>query len=140
MKLIKIVKNNFAYKLVALLLAATTYMYVQGEIGIKGIGISDRELTKDIVSKVVPVKVIVKGEPPAGYRILASSIKVNPDKVIIIGKKDDLSRISNIETQEIDIRKFTNTQSLSVSLMPAENAINISSKVVTVEIPIVSLH
>jgi YbbR domain-containing protein len=140
MRMMKLIKRNFTYKAIALLLAATTYIYVQGEIGVKGIGLGDRELLKDIVSKVVPVKISIKGEPPEGYRVLKTSMKIIPERVVIIGNKDDLANISEVLTQEIDVRKFTNTQTVSVSLLFLENAIIISSKTVTVEVPIIALR
>ena len=140
MKLIAIIKSKLGYKLIALLLAVTTYLYVQGEIGIKGIGLGERELLKDVVSKVVPVKISIKGEPPEGYEILKSNISLIPERVIVMGKKDDIVNISEVSTQEIDVRKFTHTQMLSVPLLALENAIIVNSKTVTIEIPIMSLH
>ncbi|MDP8253214.1 MAG: YbbR-like domain-containing protein [Candidatus Kaelpia aquatica] len=140
MKLIAAIKSNFGYKLIALLLAVTTYLYVQGEIGIKGIGFGEKELLEDVISKVVPIKASIKGEPPEGYKVLKSNISLTPERVIIMGKKDDIMNIAEVATQEIDVRKFTHTQVLSVPLLALENAIIISSKTVTVEIPIVSLR
>ncbi|MDP8215836.1 MAG: CdaR family protein [Candidatus Kaelpia imicola] len=140
MKLIAAIKSNFGYKLIALLLAITTYLYVQGEIGIKGIGLGEKWLLEDVISKVVPTKVSIKGEPPEGYEVLKSNIILAPERVIIMGRKDDIMNISEVATQEIDVRKFTHTQVLSVSLLALENAIIMSSKTVTVEIPIMSLR
>ncbi len=140
MKLIRIIKNNFGYKLIALLLAVTTYLYVQGEIGIKGIGFGEKELLEEVISKVVPIRISIKGEPPEGYEILQSNLSFTPERVIIIGKKDDIVNISEVATQEIDVRKFTHTQVLSIPLLALENAIIVSSRTVTVEIPIMSLR
>ncbi len=140
MKLITAIKSNFGYKIIALLLAITTYFYVQGEIGIKGIGLGERELLEDVVSKVVPIKVSIKGEPPEGYEVLKANITLTPERVIVMGKKDNIANISEVSTQEIDVRKFTHTQVMSIPLLALENAIVISSKTVTVEIPIMSLR
>ncbi|MDP8233835.1 MAG: CdaR family protein [Candidatus Saelkia tenebricola] len=137
MKVSKFLKGGFVYKIVALLLAITTYVYVRGEIGIQGIGIREQDLLKDISSKIVPVRVVLKGEPPQGYEVLRSSIKITPEKVIIVGKNDDLEKISEVVTKEIDVRKIIHTDTKSISIVPVENAINVSSKMIEVEIPIV---
>jgi len=140
MKVERLLRDKLVYKIVALLLAVTTYMYVRGEIGIQGIGFREQDLLKNITSKIIPVKVELKGEPPQGYEILKANIKVVPEKVIVIGKKDDLEKIAEITTKEIDVRKFTHTETVSVSLVPLDNAINISSKTIEVEVPIMALR
>jgi YbbR domain-containing protein len=138
MRILDIVRTNLLYKLVALFLAVITYIYVQNEITSSGGDFHNKRLLKELDFKVVPVKVSLKGEPPPGYRILATNIKVRPEKVIIVGKKDDLDKIMEVSTQEIDVRKFTHTKTLYVSLKPVENAIVGDKGVIEVEIPVVA--
>ena len=140
MKVEKLLRDKFVYKIVALLLAVTTYVYVRGEIGIQGIGFREQNLLKGITSKIVPVKVELKGEPPQGYEVLKAKIKIVPEKVIVIGKKDGLEKISEITTKEIDVRKFIHTETVSIALVPLDNAINVSSKMIEVEVPVIVIR
>lgn len=119
------------------MLAIVTYLYVRGESVSRDVSIVEREALKELSSKVVPVKVDLKGEPPKGYRILEGNIIVKPQKVIVMGRKEDLNKISEVLTQALDVRKFTHTQVTYLPLLPLENVINISSRMVEVEIPIV---
>jgi YbbR domain-containing protein len=136
MRIIEVIKAHFFYKLIALILALVTYFYIQGEIGGNTQGI-DEKILRNLASKVVPVRVEIKGEPPPGYKVLDANIKIKPEKVIIIGKKGDLDLINEISTEPIDVRKFTHTQIVYVPLVPVRNAINVGTKIVEVEIPII---
>lgn len=138
MRILDIMRTNVLYKLIALVLAVITYIYVQNEITSSGENFHNRRLLKELDFKVVPVKVSLKGEPPPGYRILTTNIKVSPEKVIIMGKKDDLDKIMEVSTQEIDVRKLTHTKTFYVSLKPVENAIVGDKGVIEVEIPVVA--
>ena len=136
MRIIEAVKAHFFYKLIALILALVTYFYIQGEIGGNPQGI-DEKIIRKLASKVVPVRVEIKGEPPPGYKVLEANIRIKPEKVIIIGKRSDLELIKEISTEPIDVRKFTHTQTVYVPLKPVRNAINAGTKIVEVEIPII---
>ncbi|MCD6080417.1 MAG: YbbR-like domain-containing protein [Candidatus Omnitrophica bacterium] len=140
MKILNSLRTNLLYKLVALFLAVITYIYVQNEITASNDNFQNKQFLKKLNSKVVPVKVVLKGEPPPGYRILSANIKVKPEKVIIMGKKEDLDKIMEISTQEIDVRKFTHTRTLYVSLKPVENAVIGDKGVIEVEIPVVAVR
>ena len=130
-------RGKLIYKIVALILAVLTYLYVRVEISGRNLGIREREVLDDLNSKVIPVKVELEGTPPEGYRVLTQNIRVRPEKIIIMGKKEDLKNISEVSTIAIDVKKFKHTELISIPLVPVENAINVSSKVVEVEIPIV---
>jgi len=132
-------RTNLLYKLVALILAVITYIYVQNEISSSG-KFHNQQFLKELDFKVVPVRVVFKGEPPPGYRILTANVKVKPEKVVVMGKKEDLDKIMEISTQEIDVRKFTHTRTLYVSLKPVENAIIGDKGVIEVEIPVVAVR
>ncbi len=140
MRILSGIKTNLIYKLIAFILAVITYIYVQNELISSGSNFHNKELLKQLDFKVVPIKVALKGEPPPGYQILTANIKVKPEKIIIVGKKNDLDKISEVSTQEIDVRKFTHTQVLYVSLKPVENAIVGDKTMVEVEIPVITVR
>ncbi len=139
MRMFDSLRTNLLYKLVALILAVITYIYVQNEISSSG-KFHNQQFLKELDFKVVPVRVVFKGEPPPGYRILTANVKVRPEKVVVMGKKEDLDKIMEISTQEIDVRKFTHTRTLYISLKPVENAIIGDKGVIEVEIPVVAVR
>ena len=138
MKPLLSLRSNLASKLVSLILAVITYSYVQGETKESGhSSYLERRFLQELETKVVPVKVELKGEPPPGYKILRNNIRVKPEKVVIVGRRQSLDQILEIPTQEIDVRKFTHTQVLYVSLEPVRDAILVDKNLVEVEIPVV---
>jgi YbbR domain-containing protein len=62
--------------------------------------------------KVIPVKVILRGEPAAGY--LVSAISVTPSSVTIIGDPAAVSTTDFLETEPIDISDKTADVSMDV--------------------------
>ncbi len=137
--MLEFLRGKFTYKIAALLLAVATYLYVRSEINGKGMGIREQGLLNNITSKVIPISVEFKGVPPPGYQVLKANVKVKPEKVIVLGKQDDLKKVSEIKTEAIDVSKFTHTQLLYVELVSVNNAINVNTKVIEVEIPIIAL-
>lgn len=140
MRMFDSLRTNLLYKLVALILAVITYIYVHNEISSSSGKFHNQQFLKELDFKVVPVRVVFKGEPPPGYRILTANVKVKPEKVVVMGKKEDLDKIMEISTQEIDVRKFTHTRTLYISLKPVENAIIGDKGVIEVEIPVVAVR
>jgi len=63
MKILNSLRTNLLYKLVALFLAVITYIYVQNEITASNDNFQNKQFLKKLNSKVVPVKVVLKGEP-----------------------------------------------------------------------------
>ena len=55
----------------------------------------------ETVSKVVPVRPVLIGQPGTGF--VLSSVTVEPNKVTIRGLKSDLAKIRSIRTEPLDI-------------------------------------
>jgi len=67
------------------------------------------------VAKEVPITVIVKGKPAEDY--IEGLMKINPEKALIKGTPETLSKISDLKTEPIDIEnldKSVNVASLIV--------------------------
>lgn len=121
--------KNIILKMVALVLAIIVYFYIEREIG--------QSRLAGIEIKTVEVVPNIEGKPPEGYRIYYQGIKINPRRIAIAGKLDDLNKVEKIYTEPIDVSKFTNTTTRLVSLQPLNNIILIGGKDAVVEIPIV---
>ena len=121
--------KNLILKVVALILAIIVYFYIQREIG--------QSRLAGIEIKTVEVIPNIQGTPPEGYRIYYEGIKINPPRIAIAGKLDDLNKVERIYTEPIDVSKVTNTTTRLVSLQPLNNIILIGGKDAVVEIPIV---
>jgi YbbR domain-containing protein len=70
-----------------------------------------------IREKQVPVRVVLSGEPAAGYRV--RRIRVNPTRVAVSGAESELKAVSEVVTEGIDLvgvrESFTQTVALSHS-------------------------
>lgn len=134
-----IILNNLGLKLLALFLAVLTWFYIVEELQ-KG-AIEESEALKSIfpyriVSKQLPIKLNLTGEPEAGYRMLKDKITLDPSSCVIIGPKSFLKKVSSIETQPISISGDVKTIIKDISIIPPIKGISIKEKFVTVTIPI----
>jgi len=83
---------------------------------------SSIDIRLEKVSKaILPVKVVTAGKSARGYYI--EDIDVTPDKVVVIGKKDELSGIKSIKTGVVDVSGITKTTKYSALLDVSAKAI-----------------
>ena len=54
-----------------------------------------------MITKDVPVKAVITGEPKEGY--LLKAVYADPDTVKITGPENDVNRVSEIKTEELDV-------------------------------------
>ena len=70
-----------------------------------------------IRDKLVPVRVVLSGEPEAGYRV--RRLRVRPSQVAVSGAESELKAISEVVTEGLDLSgartNFTQTVALSHS-------------------------
>jgi len=131
--------NNIGLKLLALLLAMATWIYVVIELQ-QG-ATEEKEVLQSIlppyrfVSKKLPVKLNLAGEPMKGYYVAYDKISIKPAEFLIVGPKSIISRMSSVETQPIDISGYSKTFMTDVSVLTPTKAI-IKEKFITVTIPI----
>lgn len=130
--------RNASLKVISLLLAVLTWIYVDNEIAKskkenKVTVIWDKEWNLEI--RDFPVKANIKGSPPQGYNLSESRIIINPTSCSVVGKKVALDNIEFIETEPIDVRKMTKSITLNVGLRPLSN-VSITKEEVEVIIPV----
>ncbi len=68
-------------------------------------------------TRSVPVKPLVSGEPPAGYRV--GEVLVFPPRVTLTGARSEISRLSAVETEEVDVEGATSPLQSMVRLPAA---------------------
>ena len=67
-----------------------------------------------IRDKQVPVRVVLSGEPAAGFRV--RHVRVTPARVAISGAESELKTISEVVTEGIDLAGVSESFSQTVSL------------------------
>ena len=118
MKIKNLFLNNIGLKLLALLLAFITLMYV-GEATKTDF---DRTVLQklfsgsDYISKRLYIKPVFVGNVPEGYVFRRDETKIFPEAIIVIGPAKFLSGKEAIATSPIDLSEHTKTGTLDVGL------------------------
>lgn len=68
-----------------------------------------------IKEKEVPVKVVVSGEPPEGYKLV--DVILSPTKVLVAGAESELRDVSQLETDVVDLTTSRESFSLMVPVV-----------------------
>lgn len=135
-----IITNNLGLKLLALFLAIITWFYIVVELQkgvVEEVGVFQRIFPYRVLSKPIPIKLNLVGEPPKGYVVDYDNIAIVPSKFIMVGPKSFLKKISSAITQPIDISEHTKTVVKDVSITPPAPGIAIKDKFIKVTIPII---
>jgi YbbR domain-containing protein len=90
--------------------------------------------TAETVTKIVRVVPVVAGEPERGYHIRA--IEVSPQTIIIEGVRSEISRISTLKTEPVDVAGINETVTQDAKLDLAGRNIRSKTNVVSVRIVI----
>lgn len=131
--------NNFALKLLALLLAIVTWVYIVMELQ-EG-NLEKREAIQSIlppyrmISKKIPIKLNIVGEPKDGFEVAYDKIVIKPEDFLIVGPKSVVSKLDGVETEPVDISGLSKPLIRDVSIIPPTKGI-IKEKFVTVTVPI----
>jgi YbbR domain-containing protein len=131
--------NNLGLKLLALLLAMVTWVYVVLELQ-EGPS-QEREALQSILppyrlaSKKVPVRLDMVGQPRDGYAVAYDKVVIQPSELFIVGPKSMLDKLSTIETEPINVTNYTKTLIKDVTVIPPTKGI-ITDKFISVTIPI----
>jgi YbbR domain-containing protein len=118
-----LLKGSAFLKVVALVVAVLTYVYVRNEIAHKNPNAVDPsyKLIK-LTAKNLPVQVRIETAPPEGYRVVEKDIIVTPSNVTVIGPEALLDNVSSTETSSVDVSEYTRTITKQV---PIENVAGI---------------
>jgi len=87
-----------------------------------------------VVSKNVPVKPQVVGQPDAGYRV--AELRIKPQQVMIEGAESEVAAVESVATENIDISDIRETRRDKVSLSYPGSYSNLQDRV-AVEVEIV---
>jgi diadenylate cyclase len=91
-------------------------------------------VTAETVTKIVRVVPVVAGEPSQGYHI--KSIEVAPQTVIIEGVRSEISRISTLKTEPVDIAGVNETVTQDAKLDLEGRNVRSKTNIISVRIVI----
>ena len=138
MKAQKVLLNNFGLKVMAFILALVTWFYV-GEATKMD---SDRTLLQkllspsDYVAKELTIKPIFVGEVPEDYEFLENNVKVEPERMVVVGSSKLLAKREFIYTLPIDLSEYTKTNTQDVDLKSIARSIDFQKIKVQIFLPI----
>lgn len=76
------------------------------------------------------------GEPAEGYEVDWESVEVQPDKITVAGEQDLIDALTELVVEPVDISGAKNTVTTTCKISTLTDLKNISSKEVTVTVPI----
>jgi len=138
MKIKKILLNNIALKLLALVLALMTWVYV-GELNEDDSSKTfvQRFLSSSyLVSKKLYVQLNFTGELPKGYKLMQDDLKVTPAYIVVVGPSKVLANKEYIFTKPIDLGEYTKTNTLEIGLENISRTIKVEKTNVEVFVPV----
>lgn len=140
MKLREWLLNNIGLKILALAIAVFSWFYIYIEL--KRGTIEERRaafsfLRYKVVSKRLPVKVILTGHLPDDYIIKESDIAADPPTVHVIGPEVLLGKVDYVYTLPVDISEYRKVFEAYVPLAPIAPGIALENETVKISVPIV---
>lgn len=69
--------------------------------------------TERVVSKEVPIRADVVGEPPEGYRV--TGVQVEPSQIRIAGARSSVRRVREVSTDRVDVSKLRASTTLEIA-------------------------
>jgi len=143
MKLPKnILFNNFALKIISLVLAALTWSYVSSQV-YKETASKDKEASsiikvsgEKIIVKTLPIYVNIEGTPSKWYRLTLDKIAISPSSSVVAGTPEVINDLTYISTMPINVDGKTSTVKERIALAPVPNCKIGYEGLVRVTIPI----
>jgi YbbR domain-containing protein len=140
MKARRWVTNNFGLKLLSLVLAITTWFYINRELT----KIKNEEeraifslINYEVTSKRLPINLTLVGKTHEGYEIATDDIILEPETCVVIGPKRILSSVSYVRTIPIDISEYTKDIVKEIPLAPIAEGLSLRDYLVKIHIPII---
>ena len=137
------ITNNIGLKLLALVLAITTWFYINKELA----KIKNEEeraifsmLNYNVISKKLPIQLTIVGKPQEGYEVLTEGITIDPVTCVVIGPQKILMDVSVARTIPIDISEYTKDITKHFSLAPIAKGISLRDYLIKVHIPVVKIN
>lgn len=134
--------NNLWLKIIALILAIISWIYINEEVkqgtAIQPPNFISRFIEENpIISKSVPIVPKIKNSPPPGFKVKEKEIYVTPPSCKIWGREDKIKEINNIFTTSINVEDKTETFQAHIPLTVVPGMILPEDTIVEVKVPIV---
>ncbi|MFC1807060.1 hypothetical protein ACFL0T_01680 [Candidatus Omnitrophota bacterium] len=128
MKLLRIIfVNNFAIKVISLILAVLTWSYIGGQLYRESLP-KDKEAPSIIkvsgekfIVKTLPIYVNIEGEPAKGYRIALDKISIHPSSSVIAGPPKEIEGLTYLSTDPLVVSGKNSSIRENVELTPVPN-------------------
>jgi YbbR domain-containing protein len=137
-----ILLNNAVIKIVSLILAVLTWMYVARQLYIENIA-KEEEISpaiqvsgEQLIIKRLPIYVNIEGSPFAGYKIALDKIIVEPPHSVLSGPPEVVNSLSYLITEPVNINGASTTVRKSIRIMPIPKCKIGYEGLVTINIPI----
>ena len=143
MNLGKFLLNNFMAKVIALILAISTWFYVYDLIKNDSY-IQKKQTAEDVIAqykfivKEVPVRPVFVGKTPEGYVVSFDKVKVLPEEISVFGPKEIVEGLDYLNTEKINLDEYTRSVRLRLGLKSNIRFLKMKDKVVDVYLPVVS--
>ncbi len=131
--------HNIGLKLIALVLAIVSWVYIVGELSKatpEEAAALERLLPYRMSAKYIAIQPNVTGKPREGYEIQIDLISVMPEGIMVVGPRSLLDRVTFAKTEPIDISDHVKTFTKDISIMPLAKGLSVKEKIVTVTVPI----
>lgn len=133
--------NNFWLKIIALILAIISWMYISEEVkqgtAIRPPNFLSRFVEENpIISKSVAIVPKIENEPPRGFEVKEKEIYISPSNCEIWGRKNKIKRVNNIFTTSINVEGKTETFQTHVQLATIPGVVLPENSMVEVKVPI----
>ncbi|MCC6933681.1 MAG: hypothetical protein IT292_10590 [Deltaproteobacteria bacterium] len=93
----------------------------------------DRLIKKELL--VVPNYI---GQPAPGYRL--EDVRALPESVVATGPAHELANVAAVQTEEVDVSRFTSPQRLSLTLVEQSSFISFNVNLVTLELKLSPIY
>lgn len=138
-----ILLHNIVIKIVSLILAGLTWIYIAGQL-------YKEELAKEkeapsiikvsgekLIVKRLPIYVNIEGTAAEGYTVALDKVVIKPSYSVVAGPPDAIKDLSHIATEPINIDGADNTIRKAVKLTKIPNCKIGYEKLVSVTVPII---
>jgi YbbR domain-containing protein len=138
MKINKAISHNIGIKLLALVLAFLTWLYVGEATKVN----TEKTVLQKLLShtiyasqrlRVVPV---FSGSVPEGYRLVERDVLVSPESIVMVGPGKLLAQKEEISTEPIDLEEHTKSKTVEVGLESIARSVKLQKVTVQVFLPI----
>ena len=143
-RIVEIISHNFWLKVLSFILAVATWFYVF-DVVYPVASQQKREALEEVLErynftlKEVPVRAVLTGTAPEGYRVVFDKVKVEPSVIAIYGPEELIDKAEELKTETVNIGEYTRSTQLRLGVTSDIKPLRFKEKIVTIYIPVEKL-